>query len=145
MKWKIQVNTDFFAKVFFSGSLVEDQNEILNIHWIKSIDDWRCSLLTCRCLLKQLFIKTSYSTFFFFFFWVSWFIYCVNVFIWALRMTFLAHVRLLDTKRMYSVELSEDSLSLSLSENAFNYGSHGTTHNCSMPKKQGSVELSSNK
>lgn len=76
-----------------------------------------------------------------FFFWVSWFIYCVNVFIWALRMTFLAHVRLLDTKRMYSVELSEDSLSLSLSENAFNYGSHGTTHNCSMPKK--TVQLSS--
>lgn len=56
-------------------------------------------------------------------------------------MTFLAHVRLLDTKRMYSVELSEDSLSLSLSENAFNYGSHGATHNCSMPKNR--VQLSS--
>lgn len=56
-------------------------------------------------------------------------------------MTFLAHVRLLDTKRMYSVELSEDSLSLSLSENALNYGSHGATHNCSMPKNR--VQLSS--
>lgn len=87
------------------------------------------------------FIKTSYSTFSSFFFWVSWFIYCVNVFIWALRMTFLAHVWLLDTKRMYSVELWEDSLSLSLSENAFNYGSHGATHNCSMPKNR--VQLSS--
>lgn len=128
---------------FFSGSLVEDQNEILNIHWIKLIDDWRCSLLTCRCftLTAVLLLRLVIRPFLLLFFWVSWFIYCVNVFIWALRMTFLAHVWLLDTKRMYSVELSEDSLSLSLSENALNYGSHGATHNCSMPKNR--VQLSS--
>lgn len=89
----------------------------------------------------MLLLRLVIRPFLLLFFWVSWFIYCVNVFIWALRMTFLAHVWLLDTKRMYSVELSEDSLSLSLSENAFNYGSHGATHNCSMPKNR--VQLSS--
>lgn len=94
----------------------------------------KTAVLLLRLIIRAFFV-------FFFFVWVSWFIYCVNVFIWALRMTFLAHVWLLDTKRMYSVELSEDSLSLSLSENAFNYGSHGGTHNCSMPKNR--VQLSS--
>lgn len=88
------------------------------------------------------FIKTSYSTFFSFSFfsefhglfivlmcsselseWLSWLMYDCLI------------------RYVFSRVLSEDSLSLSLSENALNYGSHGATHNCSMPKNR--VQLSS--
>lgn len=88
------MNADFLALIFFVDAWrIKMRCYIL---WIKWIDDQRCSLLTRLVSLRQLCFYLFCEHFFFF--WVSRFIYCVNVFIWALRMTFLAHIWLLGTK-----------------------------------------------